>query len=262
MVKANLYTAKGEKKSQIELPALFDTPVREDIIHKFFESDKLGNRQPYASYEEAGKRHVASGKLFHRRKKWRTAYGKGQSRVPRKQMWRRGSQFYWIGAEVSSARGGRMPHPPKGLLMYRKINNKEKTLAFNSALSATLNNALIAKRYSTLDIKSVQPSVIESLPKKTKELIAALSAIFPGVDHVLKEKKMRSGKGKMRGRKYKSTAGLLIVTSSKEPAKFSGLDVKSVDEVGITDLYPLGRLTLYTQEAVNELKKAELGAKK
>ena len=252
-MKAQLFDIAGKKKSSIEMPIIFNTPVREDIIHKFFESYKLGHRQPYASYEEAGKRHVASGKLFHRRKKWRTAYGKGQSRVPRKQMWRRGSQFYWIGAEVSSARGGRMSHPPKGLLMYRKINNKERTLAFNSALSATLNNELIAKRYSSLDIKAIQPSVIESLPKKTKELISALSAIFPGVSHVLKEKKMRSGKGKMRGRKYKSTAGLLIITSSKEQAKFSGLDVKSVEEVNITDLYPLGRLTLYTQEAVKEL---------
>ena len=256
-MKAQLYSVKGEKKSIIELPALFETSVREDIIHKYFESDRLSSAQPYASYEEAGKRHVASGRFRRRRKVWRSSYGKGQSRVPRKQLWRRGSQFNLVGAEVSSARGGRMPHPPKGLMMYRKINNKEKTLAFNSALAATLNNDLIAKRYLTLNSKDLHPSVIESLPGKTKELITILSSIFPGVAHILKVKTIRSGKGKMRGRKYKSTAGLLIVKGSKESASFKGLDVLSVKEVSITDLYPLGRLTLYTQEAVKEL-----GAKK
>ena len=252
-MKATLFDVKGTKKSQIDLPALFETPAREDIIHKYFESSKLGEAQPYSSYEEAGKRHVASGRLRRRRKVWRSSYGKGASRVPRKQMWRRGSQFYWVGAEVSSARGGRMPHPPKGLSMFRKINKKEKTLAMHAALSATLNNELIAKRYATLDVKSIQPSVIESLPLKTKELISSLSNIFGSAStHVLKVKEVRSGKGKMRSRKYKSSAGLLIIKGEKESGSFSGVDIKSVKEVQITDLYPLGRLTLFTKQAIEE----------
>ena len=40
-------------------------------------------------------------------------------------MWRRSTQFYWIGAEVSSTRGGRRADPPKGLGVYKKINRNE-----------------------------------------------------------------------------------------------------------------------------------------
>ena len=70
---------------------------------------------------------------------------------------------------------------------------------------------------------------------------------------VLKKKTVRAGKGKARGRKYKSNAGLLIITGKDEKAKFRGLDVVPLNEVTIADFYPLGRLTLYTKTALDEL---------
>src|SRR3989344_4359209 len=123
-MKATLYSSLGEKKSEISLPTLFDSEIREDIALKYFEAEKFVLRQPYANYDEAGRRHSASGTISHRRHKWKGAYGKGISRVPRKKMWRRGTQFYWVGAEVSSARGGRSIHSPQGLYSTRKINRK------------------------------------------------------------------------------------------------------------------------------------------
>ena len=59
----------------------------------------------------------------------------------------------------------------------------------------------------------------------------------------------------MRGRKYKSNAGVLILTGNEEKAKFSGFDIKPVSEISIADFYPLGRLTIYTQKALDELSK-------
>ena len=251
-MKAHLFTSKGEKKSEIELPKVFNTPVREDMAVKLFEVTK--EYQPYAPGREAGKRHSASGKISHRRHKWQTAYGKGISRVPRKRMWRRGTQFFWIGAEVSSTRGGRRAHPPKVVFSPKKINRNEVKMAMDSALASTAHTDYILKRYSTLkDIKSA-PFVIESVPAKTKDVLEALKKIFGELFYlVLKNKVVRSGKGKTRGRKYKSNAGLLLVESKDENVKISGIDVIKSDDLEISDLYPLGRLTLYTKKALDEL---------
>lgn len=251
-MKAQLYDSKGSKKSQIELPEIFGAGIRPDIVQKYFEADK--SRQPYAPYKEAGKRHSASGRIRHIRHKWRTAYGKGISRIPRKTMWRRGTQFYWIGAEVSGTRGGRRALPPRLNRRIKKINLNEIKIAMDSAFAATADKNLVISRYSSLkDIQSV-PAVIESIPEKTKELIFSLKNIFGSAYAlVLKTKSVRAGVGKRRGRKYKSNAGLLIIIANNENIKFKGLDIKKIEDIKIEDLFPLGRLTLYTQKAVEEI---------
>ncbi len=258
-MKAQLYSQSGEKKAELELPVIFETKIREDIVQKYFEAEKFILRQPYSSYEEAGKRHSASGTISHRRHEWKGHYGKGISRAPRKTMYRRGTQFFWIGAEVSQTRGGRTAHPPKGIYRYRKINKKEKALALNSGFSSTFNPSFIKQRYSSLSL-NLSSAVIEKLPVKTKDLILALKRIFPNFQSARK-KSIRSGKGKLRGRKYKSNAGILIIKGNNEKAKFSGFDVKSLDEIKMKDLFPLGRLTLYTQQALDDLKAEAKGEK-
>ncbi len=253
-MKAQLFDSKGSKKAQIELPSQFDTKIRQDVTQKAFEIDKY--IQPYSPYAEAGRRHSASGTISHRRHEWKGHYGKGISRAPRKTMWRRGTQFYWIGAEVSGARGGRKAHAPELGKKERNINKKEMSFAFNSALASTASRDLIIKRYSSLSDISVYPAVIESLPSKTKEFISALKIIYGSAfPLVLRKKSVRAGVGKRRGRKYKMNAGLLIVKSKEELSLFSGLDVKSFSELKISDLYPLGRIVLYTKKALEEISK-------
>ena len=256
-MKATLYDIKGAKKGEITLPALFDSKVRGDLVQKSYEAFKFASMQPYFSYAEAGKRHSASGTISHQRHKWKGHYGKGISRAPRKTMWRRGTQFFWVGAEVSGARGGRRAHPPKPNYI-RKINKKERILAFNSVLAATAHDKYISSRYSTLvksDLKF--PVILESTDFskiKSKELILALKNILGKVFPLaLKKKSVRPGKGKMRGRKYKSNAGILIVTSNSEDLKMKGLDIKQVNELRIQDFYPLGRLTIFTEKSLQEL---------
>jgi hypothetical protein len=47
---------------------------------------------------------------------------------------------------------------------------------------------------------------------------------------------------------------LLILTGEKEEAKASGFNIMPISEITIADLYPLGRLTLYTKQALDELE--------
>src|SRR3989344_7821483 len=169
-MKAEIYNIQGEKMKSINLPDLFESEIRDDIASKLFEIEKMEFRHPYSNYAEAGKRHSASGTISHQRHKWKGHYGKGISRVPRKAMWRRGTQFFWIGAEVSQTRGGRVAHPPEGLHSLRKINQKERKIAIFSGLASSFSEKLIKERYSSLNAPVVS-AIIESLPQKSKSLL-------------------------------------------------------------------------------------------
>lgn len=253
-MKTTLYDSNGKQNGSIELPRVFAMRVREDIAKKYFEADKL--IQPYSPFIRAGLRQSASGTISHMRHDWKGHYGRGISRIPRKTMSRRGTQFFWVGANIPGTRGGRKAHPPKGIGKEKKMNKKEIQLAINSAIAATANKNLVLKRYSSLSKIEHVPFVISSLPEKTKSLIEAIKNIFgENSGLALGKKTVRAGKGKSRGRKYKSNAGVLIITSTDEKTKFSGRDIKKINEIAISDLWPLGRLTIYTQKALGELGK-------
>jgi len=256
-MKAALFDSAGKKKSDISLPAVFSTPVREDIVAKAVELAKFAAAQPHSLYKEAGKRHSASGTISHKRHEWKGHYGKGLARVPRKTMNRHGTQFYWVATEVSGTRGGRRVHGPTLWKKYRKINDKEAKFALASALAATANSALIQKRYSSLTNAPAVLPIMESIPQKSALLVKFLENSLGDAFSVAESKsEVRSGKGKMRGRTYKSNAGALIVVGNKETHKFKSFDVKSVRELSILDLYPLGRLTIYTKQALEDLQNA------
>jgi large subunit ribosomal protein L4e len=260
-MKAYILDIEGKKGKEITLPSAFSTVIREDIVAKVIEAKKT--RQPYAPSPVGGKQHSASGKIQHVRHVWKTMQGKGISRVPRKIMSRRGSQFNWVGAEIPNAVGGRRAHPPKivSMINTNRINKKEMILALKSALSATGDEKIVAKRYERLRDKKLSglPLVVESkiTHLKTKNLISGLKNILGEVlfEVSLKKKSVRSGKGKLRGRKYKKSLGLLLVTGNKEKLNTNIIDVKKVKELSVTDLANggVGRLTMYTEEAIKEI---------
>jgi len=178
-------------------------------------------------------------------------------------MSRRGSQFNWVGAEIPGTRGGRRAHPPKiiSMINVKRINKKEMILALASALSATGNEKIVEQRYERLRGKKVSglPIVVESkiISLKTKDLIESLKKIL-GKDLfevALKQRDVRAGKGKLRGRKYKKNAGLLLVTGNDEKLKTNVIDVKGAKALNVTDLANggAGRLTIYTESAIKNL---------
>ena len=262
-MKAKLLDKTGKVKKEIDLPKNFSSKIRPDILLKVFEAMKMG--QPYGAKEGAGAQYSASGILSHRRHKWKTTYGKGISRVPRKIMSRHGSSFNWIGATVSNTRGGRKPHAPRSAKnQYKKINKKEILIAINSAFTGTVNSKSIEQKYNKkINSGFVFDSAILEL--KSKEFFAVMKKIFEeGFDKVLKNKTVRAGRGKTRGRKYKSNAGLLFVIGSKEKMKRKGIEVVQTNELEIKDLAPngvVGRITCYSEKAIEEIKKI-FGGKK
>jgi large subunit ribosomal protein L4e len=264
-MKVDIVTKDKEKKGNIEVPKQFTEDLREDIIKRVFESESSKSRQKYGASDEAGMRH--STYVSKRRHKYRGTYGIGQSRTPRKVTSRSGSRMNWVGAFAPQTVGGRRAHPPKAEKNWgKKINTKEMNLAFRSAISATLSKETIESRGQT--VPEGFPFIIdESIEKisKTKEMhdiIKKLGLIL----EIKKEKKIRAGKGKSRGRKYKTKIGLLIVSAedcrlNKSGKNLGGVDVKKVDELKLKDLAPgavPGRITLWTKNAIEKMQKEKL----
>ena len=82
-------------------------------------------------------------------------------------------------------------------------------------------------------------------------------------------RKIRAGKGKARGRKYKNKKGVLIVVSGKCSLAISAKNIPGIDVVEARNLNTNllapggmpGRLTLFTQGAVEKIDKEHLFSK-
>jgi large subunit ribosomal protein L4e len=266
-MKIQILNLDGKKKSGMETN-IFDNEIREDILQKAIEQEK--QKQPYAPFYRAGKQAAAAGKTKHGRRQWKSAAGRGISRVPRKVFFRRGSQFVWQAAGIPSTVGGFRAHPPKTKSMIKKIkiNKKEKQKAFFSALALTAYVDKVKQRYKSIQDKNIKielPLVVDNkvLDLKTKDFLITLKKILNDFYSVsLKNKKVRAGKGKSRGRKYKKYGGFLLVVGNKQEKKVNKIDVKKVNSLKISDLSSVNgpRIVIYTEQAIKDLEN-KLGGK-
>lgn len=263
-MKAKLYDLQGKKVKEIDLPKQFSEEIRQDIIKKAVLAIQSRNRQPYGTKPDAGRRFSAV--LSRRRRDYKGSYGHGISRVPRKTMWRRGRQFGWVGAFAPGTVAGRKAHPPKTDKNWvQDINKKEKRKAIRSALTATMKPELVKKRGHKFENSLIIENKFEKL-NKTKEVKDVLLKL--GLQKELERieiKKIRAGKGKARGRKYKIKKGPLLVISKSCPlekaSNLQGVDICIVNRLNAELLAPgadIGRLTIYTEDAINKLDKEKL----
>lgn len=259
-MKTKVFSIDAKEKGSIDLPRFFESKIREDIVIRVLEIKK--KKQPYSPDPLAGMKQSAKGKMRHRRHIWQTHYGRGMSRIPRKVMSRRGTQFNWVGAEVPFARGGKRAHPPKVISMAGggEINKKEMNIALESAFAATANPKIIKKKYPTLkEMPRHAPFVIESKASSlnSKQLIELFRKILGEelFKIAIKRKSIRAGIGKLRGRRYKKNAGMLLVKGSEEKFKTNAFEIKNAKDIGVVDLSRggLGRLTAYTEDSIKEL---------
>lgn len=261
---------QGKKTKERKLPKQFSEKYHPNLIKRAVLVIQGNKRQPYGTKPEAGMRY--SSDLSKRRKKYRGVYGSGRSRAPRKVMWSRGTQFGYVGATAPGTRGGRKAHPPKAEKRFdKKINIKERRKAIRSALSATFNMDLIKERNHQIpkEFPFIIENKIESL-EKTKEIKKLLKEL--GFEKELKrceKKKIRAGKGKSRGRKYRKKTGPLIVVSKKCKLIKSAINIPGVEIVDIKNINTellapgthAGRLTLYTEASIDKLEKDKLFTK-
>ena len=192
MTKVNVYGIDGTTKEQVELPNIFNTLYRPDIIRKSFSILRSNKRQPYGADPYAGTKHATAS----------VGKGRGQSRVPRITQGRTAALAHCVV-------GGRRAHPPKAERNWKeKMNKKERLIARSSALAATSDKELVLGRGHKFDDKITLPVVIDDKfeeVKKTKDVIEIFQkiGIYDDVIRSVNGKHIRAGRGKSRGRKYR-----------------------------------------------------------
>lgn len=266
-MKLKIFDKDNKNSGEKELPIQFSEPYHPNLIKRAVLALQSIARQKYGADPKAGMRHAT--KLSKRRRKYRGSYGFGISRVNRKILSRRGTRFFWVGSFSPQTRGGRRSHAPKAEKNWElKINKKERRKAIRSAMAATVDKALVEERGHKVPetYPFVLNSSIETL-EKTKDVYETLTKLGFGNElERTSEVKIRAGRGKSRGRKYRKKKGILIVVSedcklSKSANNILGVEVVPVNSVNCKLLAPgamAGRLTLWTENAIKSLEEKKL----
>lgn len=262
-MQVNVLDLEGKPIEKIELPKVFEEPIREDLIKRAVSASQSKRRQPYSPDPMAGKRTSAH---YHGKRRFRySMMNKEMARLPR--LHNKTVPFLTMRARfVPQAVGGRRAHPPLVEKVWgQKINKRERRKAIKSALAATSVKELILKRgHQVQDVKEFPIIVDDKLQelKKTKDVIKFLVKI--GLEKELErvsERKVRAGKGKSRGRKYKEKSGPLFVVTNdngimKAVGNIMGCDVCKVENLSAESLAPgasVGRLTIFTKSSLEKL---------
>ena len=197
-MKITTYTTNGTKEGEIELPLIFSTPFRRELIHKAWTNITSHKFQPQGRHPTAGQDVVADSND--------PPTGQGVSRVARAQGGGGGRQGQ--GAEVASTRGGRQAHPPiVSKVIYKKLNKKENKLALCSAIAATASKEIVSSRGHKVEGIETFPIVIsndiESI-SKANDISKILDSLKLKEDvERLESRKVRSGQSRLRGRSKK-----------------------------------------------------------
>ena len=266
------FEVSTENGSKLNLPDSFETTFRPGLIRRAVHSSRANRRQPYGSRAHVGKRAPMAGMKFS--VEW-WGKGRGVARIMRKTGQR-------TGAQDPRTRQGRRAHGPKVEKDWsQKLNSKEKILARNSALAATTLPDLVSSRghrfsedlklplilgsytevtdegKTTVDIEDI------SLKCATRKVHAIFSELGLGDDlnRAKNGRKIRAGKGKMRGRRYRTPKSLLLVVSSKgnlakAVRNLPGVDVVSATYLSAEHLAPggdAGRLTVFTEKSIEAM---------
>ncbi|AKA47811.1 50S ribosomal protein L4 [uncultured archaeon] len=250
-MKSNLYSIEGEKVKKIELPEVFNTAPREDLIRKAFRAVTLSLRSPYGSSPRAGMRRVGHN----------SGPGRGVSRIPRTS----GSSR---GVILASMVGGKSAHSPRTTkILTKKINEKERKLARMSALAMTASNEAVSRRGHRIPEGITLPVIVEDAAAKitkTKDVENFLESVglLDDLIRAKEGKKVRAGRGTMRGRRYKQPKSILFVSTSADSLKayrsLPGVEVATPDSLSIRKLAPggqAGRLVVFTESALKQVGK-------
>lgn len=245
---------EGKEIESISLPAVFSTPIREDVIGRVYIALESHSRQPQGRDPLAGERTTAES--------GHPPTGRGIARIPRV----KGERYAKSGmaGAVASIVGGRLPHPPRSEKVIRKeVNKKEKYLALASAIAATADTDAVVKRGHKFSAKLpiVVSGDIEKI-ERVRELKKFLQTI--GADKDIERVENRASKVSSSLAKISRTGtGPLFVVSAKSKLEgvvrsLSGVSVVKSSDLSVLDLAPgssPGRLTIWTKEALANISK-------
>ncbi|MEM3431127.1 MAG: 50S ribosomal protein L4 [Candidatus Micrarchaeia archaeon] len=258
MVSISLYSQNGSPTGKIELPDIFKTEIREDLIRRAVLSEESEKLQPKGTFPRAGLQTTA--RYVGRKEAYHSLKNRGIAKLPR-ELYPKGR----IGRVrvVPWAVKGRRAHPPKvEKVLVERINKREKRKALHSAIAATANKELVGKKHilPKIDIPIILDDSCESL-SKTKDVVSLFEHLDLIKDIERAEEKTKRNNGRKGGVKTPKSILLIAGKDSKllKAAKnLPGVTVTTIDNLKVSDLAPggvPGRLTVWTKSAIENLNK-------
>mmetsp|Transcript_19475 Transcript_19475/g.28148 ORF Transcript_19475/g.28148 Transcript_19475/m.28148 type:complete len:383 (+) Transcript_19475:72-1220(+) len=253
----SVFSVSGDKSGETILPSVLLSPLRPDIVQFVHTNMNKNKRQAFAVNIHAGKKAVASS--------WGT--GRAVARIPR--VGGSGTSRSGQGAFGNMCRGGRNFAPTKTWRRWHKrINSTQKRYAVASALAATAIPALVMARGHAIDEVPEIPLVVDDAIESTKKTSAAKDLLVaigagPELDKVANSKQIRSGKGKMRNRRYTLRRGPLVIYNSNDDGieqafrNLPGIELCCVDRLNLLQLAPgghMGRFCIWSKSAFQKLE--------
>lgn len=246
----------GSSRGEVTLPRIFSAKLRADLVRRAYIHLFSHRFQPKGAWKGSGHKYSVES----------LGPGYGIARIARLKV--EGTGKARGGGFVPTAVGGRPTHPPTPeKKIHKSLNEKEKRAALASAIAFTSSVKHVRARGHRIPDGIQLPIVIEdSLAsiRKTAELLRVLNALGLGEElERCREVKVRAGKGKRRGRRYKGRKGPLIVVHadegvSKAAENIRGVDVVLAKDLSVLDLAPgghPGRLTIYTLNSLPILER-------
>ncbi|HSQ49176.1 MAG TPA: 50S ribosomal protein L4 [Candidatus Deferrimicrobiaceae bacterium] len=248
---AQIFNLQGKASGKIDLPDVFSTPLRPDVIKRAVLAIQSNRIQPQGRDPMAGKKTTAESR----------GTGSATARVPRVKGGSGRAAF------APSTVKGRQPHPPKAeKIIVKNIPKKEAKLALNSAIAATAEKEVVSKRGHKIENVPAFPMVVDDAfealtkAKEVEEAFASLG-LADDVVRVRESRNIRAGKGKRRGRRIKQAVGPLIVVVEGKgivdaASNIPGVQVTTVTNLNTEMLAPgthPGRLTVWTNGAIKQL---------
>ena len=251
----SVYSPEGAVASTTPLPAVFNAPIRPDLVRFVHTNIAKNARQAYAVMMKAG--HQTSAES------WGT--GRAVSRIPR--ISGGGTNRSGQGAFGNMCRKGRMFNPTKVWRhWHRRINTHQKRFAVSSALAASAVPALLEARGHRVSNLPQVPLVVDSSMESFKTTKAARALLeklgaYADVEHSAASRKVRSGHGKWRNRRHVQRRGPLVVYAKNDGVvqsfrNLSGVDLCPVDALNLLQLAPgghVGRFVIFSQDAFTKL---------
>ncbi|MBI3840987.1 MAG: 50S ribosomal protein L4 [Thaumarchaeota archaeon] len=255
-MKAEVLGMDGKPSGKVDVPEVFETQLRPDLVKRVFWLVGSHHIQPKGRDPMAGERTSAETHS--------PPTGTGRSRIPRVkgERYSRGG----MAGGVASVVKGRLPHPPRSeKVIHLNVNKKEKRLATDSAIAYTARiEAVKARghRVKKLSLPLVVSDEIETV-EKASELVSFLGKVDLKAELARVEEgtKRNTGKRRLRGRAYRTGVGPLIVVTNdrglgRAAGGIPGVDVRRVEDLSVLELAPggvPGRLTPWTESSVGAL---------
>lgn len=201
--------------------------------------------------------------MLYNAESWGT--GRAVARIPR--VGGSGTHRSGQGAFGNMCRGGRMFNPTTTWRRWhRKVNLTQRRHAVASAIAASGVPSLVMARGHKVNNLAEIPMIVDGFSgiSKTQQMVDKLNNIGleEELNKVKNSRKVRTGQGKYRNRRYRMKKGPLVIYDNNDqtlihPARgIQGVELCHVDRLNILQLAPgghIGRLIIWTKSAFERL---------